>query len=33
MARAHFTIRRLERIYGKEAVEVLYAALADDSRD
>jgi hypothetical protein len=32
-ARAHFTIRRLERIYGKEAVEVLYAALADDSRD
>lgn len=28
MARAHFTVRRLERIYGKEAVEVLYAELA-----
>ena len=30
MARAHFTIRRLERIYGKDAVEELYAAMADD---
>lgn len=33
MATAHFTIRRLERIYGKEAVETLYAALADYSHD
>jgi hypothetical protein len=32
MARAHFTIRRLERIYGKETVETLYAALADVSQ-
>ncbi|HLU05212.1 MAG TPA: EcsC family protein [Woeseiaceae bacterium] len=30
MARAHFTIRRLERIYGKDAVEELYVALADE---
>jgi hypothetical protein len=30
MARAHFTIRRLERIYGRETVETLYAALAYD---
>lgn len=30
MARAHFTIRRLERIYGKDAVEELYSAMADD---
>jgi hypothetical protein len=28
MARAHFTIRRLERIYGKEMVEARYAELA-----
>jgi hypothetical protein len=33
MARAHFTIRRLERIYGKDAVETLYLALADDSQE
>ena len=33
MARAHFTIRRLERIYGKDAVEELYAVLADDVRE
>ena len=33
MARAHFTIRRLERIYGKETVEAHYAALADDSQE
>jgi hypothetical protein len=33
MARAHFTIRRLERIYGKDAVESLYAALADDMQE
>jgi hypothetical protein len=33
MARAHFTIRRLERIYGKQTVEAHYAALADDSQE
>lgn len=33
MARAHFTIRRLERIYGKETVEELYTALADDVQE
>ena len=33
MARAHFTIRRLERIYGKETVETLYAALTDNSQE
>lgn len=33
MARAHFTIRRLERIYGKEAVEELYTALSDDRQE
>lgn len=27
MARAHFTVRRLERIYGKDAVEEIYAEL------
>jgi hypothetical protein len=32
MARAHFTIRRLERTYGKETVETLYAALTDVSQ-
>jgi hypothetical protein len=32
MARAHFTIRRLERIYGKGTVAALYAALADESQ-
>jgi hypothetical protein len=30
MARAHFTIRRLERIYGRAAVEELYSALPHD---
>jgi hypothetical protein len=33
MARAHFTIRRLERIYGKQTVETLYAALTDVSQN
>jgi len=33
MARAHFTIRRLERTYGKETVEAHYAALADDPQE
>jgi hypothetical protein len=33
MARAHFTIRRLERIYGKDTVETLYAALTDVSQE
>jgi EcsC protein family len=33
MARAHFTIRRLERIYGRDAVQELYTALADDLQE
>lgn len=33
MARAHFTIRRLERIYGKDAVEALYLALGEDPHE
>jgi hypothetical protein len=33
MARAHFTIRRLERIYGRDAVQELYAVLADDLQE
>jgi len=29
MARAHFTVRRLERIYGTDAVEEIYVELDD----
>jgi hypothetical protein len=30
VARAHFTVRRLERAYGKDAVHVAYERLRDE---
>jgi hypothetical protein len=32
VATGHFTVRRLERLYGKERVHALYAAIRDGTQ-